>query len=308
VDVKFAIVGTGGVGGYLGARLVQAGHPVGFLARGANLAALREHGLQVTSSLGDVQTGPLQASDDPEAIGVADAVFITPKLYDLEKVARKARPLIGPRTLVVPVQNGVEAHEILIRVLPKEAVLKGTIYVSSFLVAPGRILHRSPFCRLHFAPADGRPRADVQALADVLNAAPGIEAAVSADIDAELWRKMIMLAPFAAVASLERKGVGDILAEQRHMDWFKSALAEAVAVARAKGVKVPDDIEAQTLHQMRQFPGNAKPSMLEDLEAGRPLELEYLSGALVRFGKALGVPTPAHEAAYRALLPNIAGR
>lgn len=306
--MKFAILGTGGVGGYLGARLALAGHAVGFLARGENLAALRARGLRVRSPLGDAETSRLDAIDDPGALGQADTVFITTKLYDLEAVARRAKPLVGPGTLVVPVQNGVEAHEILARVLPPGSVLKGTIYISSFLVGPGEILHKSPFCRLRFASASGGARDDVAALAAILNAVPGIEAAVSPDIDADLWRKLVMLAPFSAVACLERKAVGEVLADPQCFALFNTAMAEAVAVARARGVALPDDIEAATIKQMRQFPGNAKPSMLEDMEAGRPLELDYLSGALVRFGKSLGVPTPVHANAYRTLSRYAAGR
>ncbi len=306
--MNFAIVGCGGVGGYLGARLKLAGHGVGFLARGSNLTALREHGLGVRSPLGDAQTGPLEASADPNDLGPADVLFMTTKMYGLEAVARHAAPLVGPGTVVIPVQNGVEAHEILTRALPGAAVLKGTIYISSFLIGPGQILHKSPFCRLRFAATARTHEDSVRRIALVLNAVPGIEAAVSLDIELDLWRKFIMLAPFAAVACMARAPVGRVLDDPALLAQLKAAMAEAIAVARAKHVALPDDIEKLTIDQQRQFPANAKPSMLEDMDAGRPLELEYLSGAIVRFGKALGVPTPVHSTAYRLLSPYAAGR
>jgi 2-dehydropantoate 2-reductase len=305
--VKFGIVGGGGVGGYLAARLKQAGHEVAVLARGANLAALRARGLHVSGPLGNVETGPLNASDDARELGPAEAVIVTTKMYDLESVARQAAPMAGPGAQVIPVQNGVEAHEILARALPGAKVLKGTIYVSSFLVGPGTILLKSPFCRLKIAAASGPSGDDVQRVAAALNDPPRIEAAVAPDIDLDLWRKFAMLAPFSSVACLARVGVGPVLGDPALMSQLKEAIGEVAAVARAKKVMLPPDIEAATIAQMRQFPGDAKPSMLEDLEAGRPLEVDYLAGAVVRFGKALGVPTPVHAKAYQALAPFAAG-
>ncbi len=299
--MKAGIVGGGGVGGYLGARLKLAGHDVGIVARGPNLAALREHGLHLKSPLGDARTGPLKASADPREIGPVDALFMTTKLYDLDAVASIAPALVGPSTLVIPVQNGVEAHEILTRALPGTAVLKATIYISSFLIAPGEILHKSPFCRLRVAATRPADEDGAKRLALVLSGVPGIEAAISPDIDLDLWGKFVMLASFAAVACVARVPIGQVLDHPALLAHLKAAMAETIAVARAKGIALPGDIESLTLDQMRQFPPSSKPSMLEDMEARRPLELEYLSGAIVRFGKALGVPTPVHAAAYRSI-------
>lgn len=305
--VRFGIVGAGGVGGYLAARLRQAGHAVAVLARGANLAALRERGISVASPLGNTESGPLEASDDARDLGIADAVLVTPKLYDLEGAARRAKPMVGPDTLVIPVQNGVEAHEILACALPGAKVLKATIYVSAFLRAPGTILHNSPFCRLRIAAASGPSGDDVQRVAAALNDPPRVEATVAPDIELDLWRKFAMLAPFSVTGCLARVPVGPVLNDPGLLAQLKEAIGEVAAVARAKGVRLPADIETATIAQMRQFPGSAKPSMLEDLEAGRPLEVEYLAGAVVRFGQALGVPTPIHAKAYRALAPLAAG-
>jgi len=305
--MHIAIVGSGGVGGYLGARLKLAGHDVAMLARGANLAALRARGIRLKGAMGEAETGPMRASDDPAALGPAEAVFMTTKLYDLDSVARGAAPLVGADAVVVPVQNGVEAHEILSRALPGANVLKGTIYVSSFLVGPGEILCKSPFCRLRFAAAKPADRPAAERFAAALTGVPGLDAAISPDIDADLWRKFLMLAPFAAIACMARAPIGKVLGDPALLADLKGAMAEATAVARARGFAPPADIEAATLAQMRQLPDGAKPSMLEDLEAGRPLELEYLSGAVLRFGKAAGIPTPIHEKAYRELSPALKG-
>ncbi|HEY7609425.1 MAG TPA: 2-dehydropantoate 2-reductase [Alphaproteobacteria bacterium] len=299
--MKFAIVGAGGVGAYLGARLIQAGRSVAFLARGANLKALTERGIRLASPLGSVATGPVTAADDARSLGPADAVFLTTKLYDLAEVAKRAAPLFGPKSCAVPVQNGVEAHEIVARALPGAHVLKATIYVSSFLTGPGEVLQKSPFCRVRFAAAEPASRPAAEALAAALKDVPGIEASISADIDADLWRKMVMLASFSAVACIKRKPVGDVLENPSDFALFKSALAESVAVARASKVALPDDIEAATIGVMRQFPREAKPSMLEDMEAGRPLELDFLSGAIARLGRAHNIPTPTHDAALDQL-------
>jgi len=305
--VKFGIVGIGGVGGYLAACLTEAGHEVALLARGANLAALRERGIRLTGPLGPIETGPLNASDDARRLAGADAVIVTTKLYDLEAVARQAAPMVGAGTIVIPVQNGVEAQPILARALPHAKVLQATIYISAFLTAPGTILQKAPFCRLSIATAGGPSGEDVKRVAAALHNPPRIECKISSDIEADVWRKFVMLAPFSAVACMARQPVGPVLDDHALLGQLKAAIAEAAAVARAKKVSLPTDIEAATLAATRQFPANAKPSMLEDLEAGRPLELEYLAGAVVRFGKALGVPTPVHEKAYAALKPFAAG-
>jgi 2-dehydropantoate 2-reductase len=306
--LRIGIVGIGGVGGYLAACLTQAGHEVALLSRGANLAALRERGIRLTGPLGPIETGPLNASDDASKLGGAEAVIITTKLYDLEKVARQAAPMVAPGAFVIPVQNGVEAQPILAAALPHATVLKATIFIAAFLTAPGTILQKSPFCRLRLGAAAGPSGADVQRIAAALNRPPRIEAAVSPDIDADLWRKFTMLAPFAAVASVTRKPVGPVLSDPALMAELTGAIGEVVAIARAKGIALPADIVPATLATMRQFPPDAQPSMMEDLVAGRPLELDHLAGAVVRFGKALGVPTPIHEKAYAALKPFAAGK
>lgn len=299
--MRFLIVGAGGVGGYLGARLVQAGHDVAFVARGATLAALTGTGLQVASPLGDMTTGPLKAAEDPATLGPVDCAIVTVKLYDLAAMAKRVKPALAPGACVLPVQNGVEAHDILAAALGPGAALKGTIHISSFTAGPGRIDHKSNFCRLRFAEPDGKPSARTAALAEALGKCTGVEANVSPDIEIDLWRKFVMLAAFAAVSCLSHSDVGRVMADPEARSLFSDAIEEVAAVGRARGVALPYDIAATTLKLVETFPARAKPSMQEDWEAGRPLELPWLSGAVARLGAAANVPTPIHDVAWRAL-------
>lgn len=300
--MKFVIVGAGGVGGYLGARLLQAGHAVAWLVRGRTLAALRERGMSLQSPSGEVRLGPQLASDDAAVLaagfGEADALIVTVKLYDLQALAPRLAPLIGTQTLVLPLQNGVEAHAILSAALPGAALLKGTLAIKSAVRAPGDIVCKSDFCKIRFGGAEG---ARVQALADALNGCKAVSAVLTADIDIDLWSKFVMLASFSAVSCMARATIGEVLDDPSARALVIDAALEAAAVGRALGVALPGDIPGLVDAQTRMMPRDGKPSMLEDLDAGRPLELEFLSGAVVRLGAKAGVPTPIHAVAQRVL-------
>ncbi len=298
--MRIAIYGSGGVGAYLGGRLQAGGHDVVFIARGRNLAALRSQGLSIKSAQGDLVLPVVAATDDPASVAPVDVVVLGVKLHALEPAAIALQPLLGPGTMVVPVQNGVDAAERLVAVLGAGAVVMGAAYVVSELTGPGQVEHRSPFCRLVFAELDGQPSQRTTGFAAALNAC-GIEGSVSTNMQAELWRKFMILAPFAAVACLSRASLGQILAHPMSHALLSDAVSEVAAVARARGIVLPDDSVATTMQALGAFPPAARPSMQGDLDAGRPLELESLSGAVVRYGKAAGVPTPVHEVVYRVL-------
>jgi len=306
--MRFVIVGAGGVGGYLGVRLAQAGHDVAYLVRGRSLAALRETGISLENPQGTVRLGPQRASDDAGALGAADAVVATVKLYDLAEVAPKLAPLIGAETAVLPLQNGVESHAILAAALGPAAPLKGVVSVKSSLAAPGAVVCKSQFCRIKFGEADGRKSARTLRLAEALNRCIGITAETPDNIDGDVWLKFIMLTSFSAVACLARATIGAVLDDDAARSLVFEAAREAMAVARAQGVALPTDIDGVVTRQVRDMPRDGRPSMLEDLEAGRRLELPYLSGTVVRLGRAAGIPTPIHDVAYRALTMHAAGR
>lgn len=294
--MKFVIAGAGGVGGIIGAGLAQAGHQVGWLARGRNLAALRTAGLSVESPLGNFTLGPQQASDDARELGAADAVIVAVKLYDLGALAPALAPLAARGTLLLPLQNGIEGHSILAAALPHARVLKGMVVVKAALPQPGRVVCKSGFVRIRMG---GRP--GLEQLAAALNSGRGITATVSPDIDGDVWRKFVMLASFSAVSCLARASIGQVLDNRQAFDLLLQAVAEATCVAGALGVQLPADPREIVEPQVKDLPREGKPSMLEDLEAGRPLELEFLSGTVVRLGREHAIPTPVHAMACSAL-------
>jgi 2-dehydropantoate 2-reductase len=299
--LKFAVVGAGGVGGCLGVRLAHAGHDVAWLARGATLAALRSRGIVLETPSGEVRLGPQRADDDAAALragGPPDAIIVAVKLYDLAAAAPRIAPLVGAETRVLPLQNGVEAQRILADALPGAKVLKGTVSTKSFVRAPAHIVCKSGFCKIRLG-GEGGPR--VEALVDALNAAEGVSAALSASIELDLWSKFVMLASFSAISCMARASIGEVLGNGAAHELLIQAAEEAAGVGRALGVDLPRDIAGLVELHTRELPRSGRPSMLEDLEAGRPLELDYLSGAVARLGAEAGVPTPIHALACKVL-------
>lgn len=308
--MKIAVMGTGAVGGYFGARLAVAGHDVTFVARGAHAAAIREHGLHVLSTNGDLHVRPTRlydpAADTDEP---RDVVLVAVKMYDLADAAATIRPLVGAGTVVVPLENGVEAVDILRAALGEVAEAGGVAYIGGHIEAPGVIRHVGSMARLVFGEpnaaeeraGDGRSR-QLAALKAACDAA-GVEATLADDIEREIWTKFVFLAPFAGITGYARAPIGPIRDDAGLWSRFAAMVEEAVAVARARGVRLPDDIVASRLAFVRGLPAPMRSSMLTDLEAGRRLELDWLTGAVVRLGRAAGVPTPVSEEVYAALAP-----
>lgn len=298
--MRFVIAGAGGVGGNVGVRLIEAGHQVAWLARGANLAALRR-GLRLESPLGDVRLGRQQADEDPRKLGRADAVIVAVKMYSLAELAPRLAPLAGPDTAVLPLQNGIEAHDVLAAALPGARVLRGMVSVKAHLKAPGTVACDSGFCRMRFGGDGAAP------LAEVINKGKGLSAVVAPNIDADLWRKFVMLASFSAVSCLTRGTIGQVLDDPSAYRLLLDAVSEATAIARARGVRLEGSAAEIVDAQVRDLPREGRPSMLEDLLAGRPIELDFLSGAVVRLGAESGIPTPFHAMASRALAMHMNG-
>jgi 2-dehydropantoate 2-reductase len=304
--MRIAVMGSGGVGGYVGARLAAAGQDVTFVARGAHLAAIREHGLALRSALGDVLIRPAQASDHPAAIGPCDLVIFAVKLYDSEAAAEATRPLVGPGTGVVTLQNGVDSTELLARVLGQGHVIGGVAQIAAVIEEPGVICHTGTMANFVFGELDGARSERVVALAGALQAA-GVEHRVSEEIQRDIWDKMAFLATFAGLTALMRLPIGPIREDAETRAMLREGLAEASAVARARGIALPDDFGERTLVRCDRLPYEMKSSMLQDLERGRRLELPWLSGAIVRLGRDLGVPTPTHAFITTALKLHAAG-
>jgi 2-dehydropantoate 2-reductase len=305
--MRIAVMGTGGVGGYFGGRLAAAGEDVTFIARGAHLGALREHGLRITSAQGDATVMPCQASDDPATIGPVDLVLFTVKLYDTEAAAEAIRPLIGPETGVVTFQNGIAGPEVLAAKLGAEHVMGGVAKIAAVIAEPGVIRHTGTMAELVFGELDGRTSRRVAALAAAL-AAAGVQHAVSAAIRREIWDKMVFLSTFAGLTSLIRLPIGPVRDDPETRRLLRSGLAEALAVARAADIDLPEDLAGDILTRIDRLPFEMKSSMLQDLEGGRRLELAWLSGTIARMGQDLGVATPTHALIAAALKLHAEGR
>lgn len=305
--MKIAVVGAGGVGGYFGARLAAAGQDVAFIARGAHLAEMRRCGLRVKSVLGDLHVKPIVATDAPGEIGPVDWVVIAVKLWDTEAAARAALPLVGPDTAVVSFQNGVDAAERLAGVFERRRVVGGVTHIAAAISGPGTIRHTGTMAKLTLGELDGGGSARVEAFVAACRAAQ-IDAAAAPDIRRVIWEKFTFLATFSGVTALTRLPKGPILADPDTRALFEAALTEAVTVARARGIAMPDDMVARVMRFADGLPDEMRSSMLGDLERGGRLELPWLSGAVARLGDELGVPTPTHRTIYRALKLHAEGR
>jgi 2-dehydropantoate 2-reductase len=304
--MRIAVMAAGAVGGYFGARLAAAGHDVAFIARGVQLDAIRTDGLKVESTLGDVHLKDAQATDDPARIGPVDIVLFAVKLWDTEKAAELARPLVGPETRVITLQNGVDSVERIAPILGKDNVLGGTAHIASVVAAPGVIRHTSQFARLRCGRIDGRPDPGLARFAAAAQAA-GIDIAVSGSIDLDRWKKFVFLAALAGATGATRQPLGAILADADTRALLFNLMREVIAVARAKGVALPPDFFDEQVKFAEHAPPTMKASMLHDLERGNRLELDWLTGRVVALGRALGVPTPINDAVYAVLKPHRMG-
>ena len=304
--MRIAIVGAGGVGGYFGGRLAAAGADVAFIARGAHLAALRANGLRIHSPKGDVHIARVTASDDPAAIGPVDVVMFTVKLYDTDAAARMLPALVGPNTVVLPFQNGVEGVDIVQRSVGREHTAGGTCYVSAVVAEPGVIKHTA-MDHLIVGELDGSRSARLEQLLAACERT-NFQTTLSSNITVDIWTKFTRLSVLSGLTTVARAPLGVIVGDPELLAMLKAAVAEALAVARAKGVAVRGDIVEDVARAYLALPPQTKSSMLEDLERGRRLELPWLSGAVARIGAEVGVPTPIHSFIATVLKPHVDGR
>ena len=300
--MKVCVMGAGGVGGCLGARLAAAGHDVAFIARGAHLAALRSVGLRLESVRGDVTVADALATDDPVAVGPVDLVLFAVKMRDCAAAADQCRYLVGDDTMVVPLLNGVESHDVLRGRLGAQPVLGGTAYISVVIDRPGVIRQTGALERVLFGELTGPISPRVQHLHGILSDA-GIGCSASDRILAEIWEKFILLATNAGVTTLTRLPIGLLRSYEETRALIDTGMREVEAVARAMGIDVATDIVARHRAFYGTLPAEMKSSMQVDLERGAPLELPWLSGAVVRLGADLDVPTPVHQFIAMALSP-----
>jgi len=304
------VMGTGAVGGYVGGRLAQAGHRVGFVARGDHLRALQDTGLRLRSTLGDVTLRKVQAAEDPRQAcadgGPVELILFTVKAHQSAAAIRRIAPVVGPETRVLTLQNGVEGVEQLRAAFGDERVLGGVAYIEAFLEGPGVVAHTSPFARVVFGPLVGADAAAERALAAFAEA--GVEAKIVDDPIQAVWRKWLLICAFSGMTALTRKPIGPILARPETRALLRAAMQEVADLAAARGIALGAGAVDAT---MRMASENLEPTMTSslarDLAAGKPLELEALNGSASRLGRELGVPTPVNDVIYAALVLHAEG-
>jgi 2-dehydropantoate 2-reductase len=304
--VKIAIIGAGGVGGYFGARLQQAGADVHFVARGAHLAAMRSDGLRIESPLGDIHLPRVNVTDDPANIGIADIVWLSVKLWDMDAAVRSMRPLMGPDTGVISFQNGVQKDDILRAAFGDRAVMGGVAYIATNIDRPGVIKHTGTMQRLIFGEYDGHRSARGESLLEA-SIRGGINAELSDDIRKAVWEKFVFLVGLSGSTTTMRQTIGPIRSNPRSRRFLSELMRETVAVGRALGVALPADFAEQRLAFVDGLPDQMTSSMHHDLKAGKRLEVSWLSGSVAQLGEQTGVPTPMNRAVWDVLTLHEAG-
>ena len=304
--MKIAVMGAGAIGGYFGGRLAKAGFDVSFIARGAHLDVIRKNGLKVLSPLGDFTIHPATVTDDPAEVGPVDVILFMVKNYDTLRAAEQIRPLVGPDTAIIPFQNGVEARAMLSNVLGARHVLGGVAFIPASIQEPGVIKHNAELAKLVFGEFDKQITPRAVAFLDALEKA-GVTGEIPADISMVLWSKLMFLTSMSAINCITRQPVGLVQSDGETIALYMDAMREVAAVAAAHGVSLGKEAIANNMALAKSFPPNNKTSMFQDLEAGRRLEIDYLSGAVVRLGREKGIETPIHRTAWVAIKPWING-
>lgn len=305
--MKIATVATGGIGGFLAVKLGLRGHQIATIARGEHLEAISKTGLKLETSSGTLTHHPWIATDDTSQIGEVDAIIFGVKGDDLESAAEVCKPLLGTNTVVVPFLNGVEASDRLAKILPEANVANGMAQVSTTISTPGVITQTGEFNQFVFAERDSRPSNRIAALQQALTDA-GVAAPETDDIERELWSKFVLFSAVSGVTAAARCTIADITGIPELAAVFRQVVSETAALGRASGVALPDDIEAKTWERVQALPPTMRASTAVDVENGRRLEIEWISGAAVRLSDKWGQEAPMNKALYALLLPHKAGR
>ena len=305
--MKIVMMGSGGVGGYFGARLALGGADVSFVARGAHLAAMREGGLRLDTPQGLLHASKVHVVERASDAGLADFVLLSVKLWDTEEALRQIAPIVGPATTVISLQNGVHKEELLRKAFAQEQLMGGVAYVATRIEPPGTIKQTGPMQRLQFGEYSGARSARAEALlAACLKG--GINAEIPADIRRAIWEKYVFLAALSAATASIRSTIGPIRSNPQTRAFFLDLMREVVAVAHASGVNLPADYAEQRLKLADDVDPGMTSSMHHDLQAGTRLELRWLSGGVVELGARFGVPTPLHRAVFDILALHAQGR
>ncbi len=301
--MKFAIFGTGGVGGYFGGRLAQAGEDVTFIARGNHLSVIQQTGLSVDSIRGDFVVHPAKATDSTESVGAVDVVILAIKGWQLDEAILQMKPLIGDATVIVPLLNGIEHMEALVNAFGSEHVLGGVCRISAFIAEAGHIKHVGIDPFIAFGELNREMSERVSKLYDVFKNISGVTVEASGNIELAMWEKYLLIAAFSGVGAVTRSPVGMFRSIPETRAMFRRALEEVVLVANSRGVGLTEKSVQAVMDRIDQTQPDTMASMQKDVLAGRPSELESQTGALVRMARAATVSVPTHEFIYASLLP-----
>jgi 2-dehydropantoate 2-reductase len=300
--MRIAIVGIGGVGGYFGGKLIQAGAEVVLIARGEHLAALQTNGLQVQSVAGDFTVRPTLATSNTTAVGPVDLVIVSVKSWQLDPAIETIRPLVGPQTGVLPLLNGVEASDQLAAAFGETHALDGICYIFAFIAGPGLVRHVGIVPSMTFGERDNRRTARVEQLQALLQQVE-VKATIPNDIRAQVWSKFVFGATTSGLGAITRTPLDELRAIPETRKLLEAGMHEIVAVAQANHIAIDASVAEAGMRTVDSLPLGTTASMQRDIMEGRPSELEAQNGAVVRFGQRAGVATPLHGFIYHALLP-----
>lgn len=300
--MRIVIFGTGGVGGYFGGRLAQAGEEVTFIARGQHLNAIQRNGLRVDSPSGDFVVHPAKATDNVNEVGETDLVILGVKAWQVPDAARAIKPIVGPGTSVVPLQNGVDAVPQLVAELGSENVVGGLCRIVSFVVGPGHIRHAGFVPSIIIGELDNRRSERIEMIAQIFKRA-GLDTTIAGDIQVALWTKFLFIASFSGVGAMANAPAGVLRSDPKWRAYILSAMEEIYTLAHARGVKLPPDSVTKVMAAVDGLPEDATSSMQRDIAAGKPSELESQNGAVVRMAHESGVEVPTHALIYETLRP-----
>ena len=300
MTMRIAVMGAGGVGGCLGALLARDGNDVSLIARGAHLDAIRANGLRLKQDEAEF-TVDIPATSDPTEIGQVDLVLFTVKTYHNAAAIPAIRPLVGPDTAVLTLQNGVECHLLLASALGAGHALPGAYWTASSVESPGVIASVGPVPRLSFGEESGGITPRSEAIRDVLQSA-GVDVELSPDPLQVIWSKFVVLSSIAGITSASRTRIREFIRDPRGLQLFTAAMREVDAVGRARGVNLPEGLVERQVEFIHGFP-DFQNSMHADFENGQPTELDALNGSVVRMARETGIPTPVNDFIYAVLLP-----
>ena len=301
--MRIVIFGVGGVGGYFGGRLAQAGQEVIFIARGPHLQTMRKHGLHVESIKGDFVVEPIQATDNPAEVGPVDAILLGVKAWQVMEAAEAIRPMIGPDTFVVPLQNGVEAPARLVNVIGQPHVLGGFCRIISYVTTPGKLRQTGGDPFIAFGELDNRRSERAERLLNAFAQTVGVIAEIPPDIQAAMWSKFLLISSWSGMGAVTRAPVGVWRSLPGTRAMWQRAMREVLTLAQARNIALSEEIIQKATAYVDGLPSGSTASMQRDIMDGHPSELDTLSGGVVRLGQEIGVDTPVHSFIYHALLP-----